>query len=109
MLAAGVSVSQPGSGEEHQSPTLFKSLSSKLMRSMRRSSGDQSLQLSTQMSNLGPARQEGESVGAAATMLYADACIVCILHDRCHSAGAVWSFQDAGSALIPRAHTTLFA
>ena len=65
-LAAGVSVSQPAPSEEHQSHTLLKTLSSKLMRSMRRSSSDQSMQLSTQMSNLGPARQEGESAGAAA-------------------------------------------
>lgn len=39
------------------------------MRSMRRSSGDQSLQslqLTTQMSNLGPNRHEGESAGLAA-------------------------------------------
>ena len=66
VMAAGVSVSQPLSNEE-QAPNLLKSLSSKLrsMRSMRRSSGDQSLQLSTQMSNLGPARQESESAGAA--------------------------------------------
>ena len=64
--------------EEQQAPNLLKSLSSKLrsMRSMRRSSGDQSLQLSTQMSNLGPARQEGESAGAAATHAMLLMCLV---------------------------------
>lgn len=67
-MAAGMSVSQPFPNEEQQAPNLLKSLSSKLrsMGSMRRFTGDQSLQLSTQMSNLGPARQEGESAGATA-------------------------------------------
>lgn len=67
-FAAGIP-SPHAPSEEHQAPTLLKSLSSKLMRSMRRSSGEQSqhsLQLTTQMSNLGPNRQEGEAAGAVA-------------------------------------------
>lgn len=72
-----MSVSQPFPNEEQQAPNLFKSLSTKLrsMGSMRRSSGDQSLQLSTQMSNLGSARQEGESAGAAVMHAMLLACL----------------------------------
>ena len=60
---AGVSVPAPPPSEAPTSPTMLKSLSSKLMRSMKRSS-DLKEPLSTQMSNLSPHRQQGESPGA---------------------------------------------
>ncbi len=68
MSGAGVSVPAPPPSEAPTSPTLLKTFSSKLLRSMRRSS-EAKEPLSTQMSNLSPHRQHGESAGTPVVIL----------------------------------------
>ena len=68
MSGAGVSVPAPPPSEAPTSPTLLKTFSSKLLRSMRRSS-EAKEPLSTQMSNLSPHRQHGESAGTPIVIL----------------------------------------
>jgi len=65
---AGVSVPAPPPSEAPTSPRLLKTFSSKLLRSMRRSS-EAKEPLSTQMSNLSPNRQHAESAGTPIVIL----------------------------------------
>ena len=68
MSGAGVSVPAPPPSEAPTSPTMLKTFSSKLLRSMRRSSEPKE-PLSTQMSNLSPTRQHGDSAGMPTVIL----------------------------------------
>ncbi|DBA86983.1 TPA: hypothetical protein ACH3X2_000365 [Trebouxia sp. C0005] len=63
-LSSGVSVPALSPSEAPTSPTLLKTFSSKLLRSMRRSI-EAKEPLSTQMSNLSPNRQHVETAGTA--------------------------------------------